>query len=159
MQKKYHTIAAVKNRAHRYWISFLLIAVVTNIGSCGRLNDTMHGISPEYVINKFFESWKQRDWKILYTLVHPGFIQRIRMQKLSPEEEGMSDEELFIHQFKAASENNPGKALKSYNVKSITSYKPGDTTVWADTIVNGKKKRIPLTLDGLTLKVDLTRIE
>ena len=81
------------------------------------------------------------------------------MGNLSPEERRMDDEQLFIRHFERASGNNPDKVLRSYQVLSISEYKAGDTSVWADTIVNGKKKRIPLTLVGLSLRVDLTRIE
>jgi hypothetical protein len=149
----------MKNGTHRIWFILALAAVIAYGGSCGRLDDAMRGINPPHVINKFFESWKKRDWKTLYTLVHSNFIQQMRLQQLSPEEKAMSDEELFVSQFKAASKKNTGRVLRSYSIKSITPYTPGDTTVWADTTVNGRKKLIPLTLDGLTLKVDLTRIK
>ncbi len=144
---------------HKYSISLALIAVIACFGSCKKVNDTMLGIDPVYIINNFFETWKKRDWKTLYKLVHPSIIQKIKMQKLTPEEQIMSDEELFIHKFKLASIMNPDKVLRSYEVKSITRYKIGDTTVWAEAIVNGKSKKIPITLDGLSLKVDVTRIE
>jgi hypothetical protein len=148
----------MKNGIHRMWFILALAGVIAYGGSCGRLDHAMQGINPPYVINRFFESWKKRDWTTLYTLVHSNFIQQMRLQQLSPEEKALSDEALFVRQFKNASEKNPGKVLRSYSIKSITPYTPGDTTVWADTLVNGRKKLIPLTLDGLTLKVDLTRI-
>ncbi len=147
----------------RNLISFTLISVFICMGSCGKLNDSMSGISknisPEATLQSFFETWKKRDWKTLYSLAHPGLIQEIRMGNLSPEERRMDDEQLFIRHFERASRNNPDKVLRSYQVLSISEYKAGDTSVWADTIVNGKKKRIPLTLVGLSLRVDLTKIE
>jgi hypothetical protein len=145
--------------AHRNLVFIILICVSLCSGSCGEMKDSMSGISPEPLLNNFFETWKKRDWKTMYTLVHPNLIQQVRMGKLSPDERRMGDEELFIRQFERASKINPDRTLKSYQVISISTYKAGDTTVWAEAVVNGRKKRIPLTLVGLTLKVDLTRIE
>jgi hypothetical protein len=159
MREKYRTITSMNSGITRIGFILALSAITAYGSSCGRLDDAMQGINPPYVINRFFESWKKRDWKTLYTLVHSNFIQQIRLQRLSPKEKAMSDEELFIHQFEVASEKNPGKVLRSYSIISITPYTPGDTTVWADTIVNGRKKLIPITIDRLTLKVDLTRIK
>ena len=158
MQQEYRSTTG-NSMANRNCIFIVLIYIIMYSGSCSEMNDAMQGITPRFIINKFFETWKKGDWKTLYTLAHPNIIQKIKMEKLSSEEQNMSDEELFIHQFDRASKINPHKVLKSYEVKSITTYKPGDTTVWVDAIVNGRKKRIPLTLDGLSLKVDLTRIE
>ena len=54
---------------------------------------------------------------------------------------------------------NPDRILKSYEIKNIPLYKKGDTTVWVYAVVNGRNKKIPMTLDGWLLKIDLTRIE
>src|SRR5208337_336038 len=105
-----------KNMERRNLIFIILICVSIYSGSCGKLNDSMSGISndisPELTMNKFFEAWKKRDWKNLYTLVHPGLIQQIRMGKLSPDERRMGDEELFIRHFERAAKINPDRTLK-----------------------------------------------
>ena len=142
-----------------YSISIFLTGILFFYSSCTKVDESIQGVNPYHVILVFFDSWHKKDWKTLYTLVHPSIIQKIKMQKLTPKELAMSNEELFIYKFRQASLSNPDKVLRSYELKSISGYKVGDTTVWADTIVNGKKKRIPLTLDGLSIKVDLTRIE
>jgi hypothetical protein len=150
-------MAGISMKRGRYF--FIIFVIAASSFSCGKLDEKISGISPEYIMNQFFESWRRKDWKSLYALTHPSLIQKIRLQKLTSEEQGMSDEDLFIRHFDLASKRNSDKSLVSYKIKSISAYKPGDTTVWADTIVNGRRKRIPLTLDGLTLKIDLTRIE
>jgi hypothetical protein len=138
-------------------IVFAVIAVC--MLSCGKMHDKLQEINPDHVALQFFEAWKNRDWKALYQLSHPAFMQRIRLQRLTPMERNMSDEELFVHEFNKVQRLNPDRVIKTYHVDSISEYHKGDTTVWVSALVNGKKKKIPLTLDGLSLKVDLTRIE
>jgi hypothetical protein len=140
--------------------TFLVFAgIAASIVSCSKMNDKLEGINPDHVALQFFEAWKKKDWKSLYRLAHPAFIQRMRLQKLSPEQRNMSDQDLFIHEFELVQKLNPDKVLKTYHIESISEYHKGDTTVWVSALINGKKKKIPLTLDGLSLKVDLTRIE
>ncbi len=127
--------------------------------SCGKVQDKMLDINPEHVTRQFFESWQAEDWRALYALSHPSFVQKLRLQKLNPYQQKMSDIELFTSEFRRVSKLNPGKALVRYEIVSISPYNPGDTTLWVDARVNGKSRRIPLTLEGLSLKVDLTRIE
>jgi hypothetical protein len=143
----------------RFTIALVIIWFAAGLCSCGKMHDKLQGINPDHVALQFFETWKKNDWKALYHLSHPAFIQRIRMQKLSPEQRSMSDQELFVREFERVQSLNPGKILKTYQIESISEYHKGDTTVWVSALVNGKKKKIPLTLDGLSLKIDLTRIE
>jgi hypothetical protein len=138
-------------------LAFMLAAAC--IASCGNVQDKLDRINPDLVARQFFEAWQNRDWKALYLLTHPAFIQQLRMQKLSPEQRGMSDQELFISEFKREQGLNPARVMKTYEIRSISPYKKGDTTVWCDALVNGRKRKIPLTLDGLSLKIDMTRIE
>jgi hypothetical protein len=137
----------------------LLIAAIALPVSCKKVEDSMLGISPRYVARQFFKTWKKKDWKELYRMTHPAFMQKLRLQKLSPEDSALDDETLFIKEFARVQKAHPGKTIQSYSIVSISSYKAGDTTVWVGAVVNGKKKSIPLALDGLVLKVDLTRIE
>lgn len=137
----------------------LILAFGLTLISCVKTQDKLQSIDPNFVIKEFFESWKVQDWKRLYTMTHPAIIQKIRMQNLSVEEQNMSDEQLFIMKFDQTSKANPDKIMRTYEVQTITQYKPGDTAVWVTALVNGKQKKIPLALEGLSLKVDLTRIE
>ena len=141
-------------------VAIILFAVIAAcVLSCGKMHEKLLEINPDHVALQFFEAWKNKDWKSLYQLTHPAFIQKMRLQKLSPEQQSMSDENLFIHEFNRVQKLNPDKVLRTYHIDSISEYHKGDTTVWVSALVNGKKKKIPLTLDGLSLKVDLTRIE
>lgn len=126
--------------------------------SCGRVQDSMEAVDPGLVAQKFFKAWQNRDWHALYELSHPAFMQKVRMQKLSPELRAMSDRDLFVREFERFQASQPGMVLRTYEIKSIPSYKQGDTTLWVEATANGKKRRIPLALDGMALKVDLTRI-
>jgi len=135
------------------------IILATGVASCSKMHDKLEEINPVHVALQFFAAWQNKDWKALYRLTYPAFIQRMRMQKLTPEERSMSDEELFIREFNRVQRLNPDRVIKAYYIDSISEYHKGDTTVWVSARVNGKKKKIPLTLDGLSLKVDLTRIE
>jgi hypothetical protein len=136
----------------------LLLAVAAVFCSCSKIEDSMQAVSPSLVAKKFFEAWKNRAWADLYDLSHPAFMQKVRMQKLSPEQRAMSDRDLFVHEFDRFQKNNPDMVLRTYEIRSISPYKTGDTTVWVDALVNGKKRMVPVTLDGLSLKIDLTRI-
>jgi hypothetical protein len=139
--------------------ALVIILLAAGLYSCGKMHDKLQEINPEHVAFQFFEAWKKKDWKALYQLSHPAFMQRIRLQKLAPEQRSMSDQELFVREFERVQMLNPDKILKTYQIESISEYHKGDTTVWVSALVNGKKKKIPLTLDGLSLKIDLTRID
>ncbi len=140
--------------------AFLLaITALAGLAACGKLDDTLKGIDPPYVATQFFETWKKKDWKALYGMTDPSFMRLLRTQRLSPELQRMSDEELFIHEFEQVQRLNPDKVLKSYKIQNISSWKKGDTTLWLYAAVNGKNRKIAMTLDGLSLKIDLTRIE
>jgi hypothetical protein len=143
----------------KYTSALVGIIIAASILSCGKMHDKLEGINPDHVALQFFEAWKKKDWNSLYRITHPAFMQRIRLEKLTPEQRNMSDQDLFIHEFDLVQKLNPDKVLKTYHIESISEYHKGDTTVWVSALVNGKKKKIPLTLDGLSLKVDLTRIE
>ncbi len=136
-----------------------LAALSMGLIACGKVHDRMLDINPEHIIRTFFEAWRVDDWETLYRVTHPAFMQRLRLQKLSPEQQSLSDRDLFIEEFRRARAANPAMRLRSYRVMWISMYKPGDTTIWVRAMVNGKKRKIPLTLEGLSLKVDLTRIE
>ena len=138
---------------------FLALYVAAQCGGCGKVQDKLLEIDPEHVVKQFFEAWKKNDWKTLYAMSDPGFMQKLRTQKLSPELRKMSDQDLFIHEFRQAQRLNPDKVVRSYEIVYVQAYKKGDTTISVDVLVNGKKRKIPLNLDGLSLKVDLTRIE
>ncbi len=137
----------------------VLAALSMGFLACGKVHDKMLDINPEHITRTFFEAWRVDDWETLYHVTHPAFMQRLRLQKLSPEQQSLSDRELFIGEFRRVRAANPAMRLRSYRVMSISTYKSGDTTIWVSAMVNGKKRKIPLTLDGLSLKVDLTRIE
>ncbi len=138
---------------------FLMIPVVAGCTACGKTYDKSLDINPLHVAQLFFETWKNQDWKALYKLTDPSFMQMLRTRNLSPELQRLSDEELFVHEFKQVQERNPGMVLNSYLIKYITPYHKGDTTLWIYAVVNGKKKKIPMTLDGLAWKIDLARIQ
>lgn len=137
----------------------LLILCAAWTASCKKVEHSMQGIDPDYVASRFFETWKMKDWKALYRMTHPAFMQKLRLQKLSPEDSVLDDETLFVREFERVQGALPDRVLRTYTIQSITDYHAGDTTVWVRALVNGRQKRIPLTLDGLTLKIDLTRIE
>jgi hypothetical protein len=137
----------------------VLAALSMGFLACGKVQDKMFDITPEHITQKFFEAWRGEDWGTLYEVTHPAFMQRLRLQKLTPAQQSLGDRDLFIEEFRRARAANPAMRLRSYKVISISMYKPGDTTIWVRAMVNGKKRKIPLTLDGLSLKVDLTRIE
>lgn len=140
-------------------VAALMIAAAALAVSCKKVENSMQGINPEYIGRQFFETWKRRDWKALCHMTHPAFIQKLRLQNQSPADRALNDEALFVREFNRTQASNPGMVLRSYRILSISAYHAGDTTVWMDALVNGKKRRIPLTLDGLTLKIDLSRIE
>lgn len=137
----------------------LLVVTAAAAVSCKKVENSMQGINPEYISRQFFETWKRKDWKALYRMTHPAFIQKLRLQNQLPADRALDDEALFVREFTRTQSLHSGKVLRSYEILSRTSYHSGDTTVWVDALVNGKKKKIPLTLDGLTLKIDLSRIE
>ena len=137
----------------------LFIAAVMATASCTKVESSMQGINPDYVAHQFFETWKKQDWKALYRMTHPAFMQKLRLQKLPPEVSALSDEALFVREFQRVQGSMPGRTLRSYTIESITEYHAGAPTVWVSVLVNGKRKKVPLTLDGLVLKVDLSRIE
>lgn len=143
------------------WVRVLAaVALISLASACGKkVENRMRDINPDLAIQNFFSAWKNRDWKGMYRLTHPNFIQKMKMQKLSPGMHGMNDEELFIREFERASRENTGFELRSYTVTNVGQYTPRDASVWVDVLVNGRQRRVPLTLDGLTLKVDLTRIK
>ena len=143
----------------RFAIALVIIGLAAGLYSCGKMHDKLQGINPDHVALQFFEAWKKKDWEALYHLSYPAFMQRIRLRKLTPEQRSMSDQELFVREFERVQKLNPDKVLKTYQIESISGYHKGDTSVWVTALVNGKKKKIPLTLDGLSLKIDLTRIE
>ncbi len=140
-------------------VALLLIVTAALAASCTKVENSMQGINPEHISRQFFETWKRKDWKALYRMTHPAFIQKLRMQNQSPADRALDDEALFVREFTRTQSSHPGKVLRSYDILSISSYHSGDTTVWVDALVNGSKRKIPLTLDGLTLKIDLSRIE
>ena len=135
--------------------ALLLLGII----SCGKVQDKMLDINPDYIAKKFLETWQAEDWNALYDITHPAFIMRLRLQKLDAKQRQMSDRELFVSEFSRMQTANPGMVLRSHEILSISPYRPGDTTLWVEARVNGKKRKIPLTLDGLSLKVDLARIE
>jgi hypothetical protein len=137
----------------------LLIVCAAWSASCSKVKNSMQGINPDYVASQFFETWKKKDWKALYRMTHPAFMQKLRLQKLSPDDRALDDETLFVREFERVQGTLPDRVLRTYAVQSISEYHAGDTTVWVSALVNSRQKRIPLTLDGLTLKIDLTRIE
>jgi hypothetical protein len=137
----------------------LVLAVASGSISCGKGPDKLMELNPPHVARQFFETWKKKDWKALYRIADPAFIRALRTQKLTPDLQRLSDEELFVHQFKETQRLNPDKVLKSYRVDGISRYTKGDTMVWLYATVNGRKKKIAMTLDGMALKIDLTRIE
>lgn len=137
----------------------LLAALLVSVTACKKLDTKLMKLEPYYVVIEFFETWKKKDWKTLYQLSDRSFMQQLRTQKLSPELQRMTDQDLFVHEFEEAQRRNPEMILRSYSITRLPIYKKGDTTLWVQVLVNGKKKRIPVTLDGLSLKVDLTRIE
>lgn len=136
-----------------------LVIAAACFSGCGKTDENLARINPYHVAREFFEAWKKKDWKALYHLTHPAFIQTLRMQKLSPEQMAMTDEELFVSEFSRTQRMNPVKTLKTYEIRSFSPYTRGDTTVWLDALINGRQRRIPLTLDGLSLKIDITKIE
>ncbi len=140
-------------------VVLLAIFVAAHCAACGKVEEKKLEIDPMHVMKLYLETWKKNDWKALYAMTDPSFMQKLMTQKLSPELQRMSDRDLFVHEFQRAQRMNPGKVLKSYEIIFITAYKKGDTTLWGDVVINGKKRRIPLTLDGLSFKVDLARIE
>jgi hypothetical protein len=148
----------IRNRAVKTAL-ILMIAAMAVCGGCGKVQDKLQGINAWHVAEQFFGAWKKQDWKTLYAMTDSSFINTLRMQKLSPEQQRMSDEELFVHEFRQAQRMNPDRILKSYEIRHIPPYKKGDTTVWVYAVVNGREKKIPMTLDGWSLKIDLTRIE
>ncbi len=147
------------NMMRRAVMTIVIMITAAGLTSCGKVQDKLERINPPHVAREFFEAWKNRDWKTLYRLSHPAFMQKLRMQKLTPEQRRMSDEELFIGEFKREQRLNQDKVMKTYEIRSFSPYKKGDTTLWLDALVNGRKRKIPLTLDGMSLKIDLTRIE
>jgi len=140
-------------------VMIAVIIVAAICAACGKMEEKKLEIDPGHVMKLYLETWKKKDWEALYAMTDPSFMQKLRTQRLTPEQREMSDRDLFVNEFQRAQRMNPGKVLKSYEILSIAGYKKGDTTLWGDVVVNGKKRRIPLTLDGLSLKVDLTRIE
>jgi hypothetical protein len=139
--------------------ALLLVASAALLASCSKVENSLQGINPPFVVRQFFETWKKQDWKELYRMTHPAFMQKLRLQKLSPEESALDDETLFVREFQRVQGALPDRVLRTYAIESISEYHAGDTTVWVSALVNGKKRRVPLTLDGLVLKIDLTRIE
>ena len=136
------------------------LALVLLAASCGKkIDNRLRDINPDLTIRTFFSTWKNRDWRGLYRMIHPNFIQKMRMQKLAPGERDMTDEQLFIHEFERASRENPGRSLRNYTIQYVGPYSASDASVWVDALVNGSRRKVPLTLDGLTLKVDLSRIK
>lgn len=140
-------------------VAAMLIVTAVLAVSCKKVENSMQGINPEFISRQFFETWKRKDWKALYRMTHPAFIQKLRLQNQSPADSMLNDEALFVREFTRTQALLPGRVLGSYQILSRTAYHSGDTTVWVDALVNGKKRKIPLTLDGLTLKIDLSRIE
>lgn len=136
----------------------ILFAIAAGLASCGRIEDSMDAVRPRLVADKFFEAWKNREWDAVYDLSHPAFMQKVRMQRLSPECRAMSDRELFAYEFKRFQKGHPDMELRTYEIRHISPYRPGDTTIWVEALVNGKKRAVPLALDGVALKIDLTRI-
>jgi len=144
---------------NRRVLLFLALAIAAGCISCGKGPDKLKELDPYHVAQKFFETWKKKDWKGLYGITDPAFMRTLRTQKLTPELQRLSDEELFVRQFSEAQRLNPGKVLKSYRIEHITPYTKGDTVLWLYAAVNGRKKKIAMTIDGMALKIDLTRIE
>jgi hypothetical protein len=140
-------------------IILALLAAAAFVNGCGKMQDKKQGINSDFVVRAFLEAWKVGDWKTMYQFTHPGFIQDLRLQKLSPEQREMSDRDLFIHEFERARKMNPGMAIRTYEISSISGIKTGETAVWVEALINGKKKRIPLAIDGMSFKVDPSRIE
>lgn len=127
--------------------------------NCTPAHDAMQKVSPDHIAHAFFDAWQRQDWKSLYAMAHPSFIETLKIQRKTAGEKVIDDETLFINEFKRVQGMNPNRVLHSYRIQSITPYHTGDTTVWVTALVNDKVRRIPLTLDGLSLKVDLLRIE
>lgn len=127
--------------------------------SCKKLTETAQGLNPKYVVTQFLEAYKNQDWKTMYKYTHPGIMTAIRSQKLTEAQKKMSDEELFALEFSTAVKQNPNAVLKAYEIRTIPEYKKGDTVIWVTAILNGREKKIPLTLHGASLKVDFLKIE
>ncbi len=159
MGRRETTILLIARRLVRGAVISLAVMIAAGSASCGRTDERLERINPDHVAREFLEAWKNRDWRALYRLTHPAFIQSLRMQKLSPAQRAMSDEELFVSEFGRVQRMNPDRMLRTYEIRSFTEYKKGDTTVWCDALINGRKRRFPLTLDGLSLKIDMTGIE
>ncbi|HNW30299.1 MAG TPA: hypothetical protein PKN50_17620 [Spirochaetota bacterium] len=140
---------------------FLLVAlaVAAFSVSCGKGPDRLKDLDPPHVATQFFETWKKKDWKALYRITDAAFMRALRTQKLTPDLQRLNDEELFVRQFTETQRLNPDRVLKSYRVDGISPYTKGDTMVWLYATVNGRKKKIAMTIDGMALKIDLTRIE
>ncbi len=153
-----HMLDGVRNMVKKMAVIFM-IATLAFCCFCGKMQDKLQDLDAWSISQQFFETWKKQDWKALYKMTDSSFMQKLRTQKLSPEQQRMSDEELFVHEFKKAQRMNPDKILKSYRIEKIPLYQKGDTTVWVYAVINGRKRKIPMTLDGLSLKIDLTRIE
>jgi hypothetical protein len=138
---------------------FLMITVVAGCVACGKTHHTSQDVDPPFMAELFFKTWKKQDWKALYQITHPSFMQLLRTQRLSPEQQRMSDEELFIHEFRQVQGQNPGLILKSYRIEYVDPYTKGATTLWIYAVVNGKNRKLPMILDNLSYKIDLARVQ
>jgi hypothetical protein len=118
----------------------------------------MKAVNPLFIIDQFLAAWKDKNWKEMYKYVHPNIILELRSQKLKPHQLKMSDPELFIDECAGAARTNPGKNIVSYKIISISEFKKGDTAFWINCLINGTIKKLPVALDGLSLKVDMSKI-
>jgi hypothetical protein len=137
---------------------FITLIIVGIYAGCTRVDQKLKSIDPVHVTKMFLESWKRKDWKTMYSHVHPGIIQHLRSGELTQEQAGMSDQDLFISEMEKISSLFTGKELQTYELTKMSVYKKGMITLWVDVRVNGKERRLPLTLSGTALKVDLTKL-
>ena len=77
----------------------MLIVTAVLAVSCKKVENSMQGINPEFISRQFFETWKRKDWKALYRMTHPAFIQKLRLQNQSPADRMLDDEALFVREF------------------------------------------------------------
>ena len=136
----------------------LMVIAALMAASCGKVENSMQSINPEYVARTFFETWKKRDWRALYRMTHPAFMQKLRMQKLAPADRTLDDETLFVREFEKVQRSLPGMTLRTYAIRSISEYHSGDTTVWVDALVNGRKFVIEKDVEDMAYPVLRHRI-
>lgn len=143
-------------------ISIVILAFFMISGgflSCGKMKGKLQGLNPKYVTEQWLISFQKQDWKTNFEYTHSDMMKLIKSQKLTSSQKKLSDEELFSLEMSTAMKNNPGKKLKTYEVKAIPEYKKGEKEVWVTVVLNGQEKKMAVRLDGVSLKVDPTKIK